>query len=445
MARARRNWTHEEDALLRRLVNNALAQSRPLLWRELAKSIPGRSNKDCRRRWWNSLAEGTAKGPWSEDEDSKLIEAVRKHGTNWAQVARAVASRSSDQCSSHWTQVLDPDINYCDWTTDEDNHLLHTVLSHGTNWTTVAASHTTKRTTLALKNRYSTLRMRHENHSNGRRSSIESVPRKMTPTLNDSTAGSGTELSDRQGYPGNINKVIEEDDEDEDEDDDEGGDVDGEQYQNGNHHNETRVEDLSARDQRPDSFQQLTERAPYGRQNGIGLPSSTTWPGFLEQDGLLTPKTFPDGTPSFPLESWVNEPPDSASYQSPYLLSQHPASTGPSEGLFQAVQTPARTVINAPYETYGENVMNIIGLAPSDSLTPKQSAGSPSLRRHSTSVEGRQPQTPRTTATTPTTTQQSPTAYQVSINMTCTQPQLEAVMGTLTSAGTDLDFKIKPK
>lgn len=97
----------------------ALAHSRPLLWRELAKSVPGRSNKDCRRRWWNSLADGIAKGSWSEEEDERLIEAVRKYGTNWSHVARAVRSRNSDQCSSHWSQVLDPEINFCDWTTKE--------------------------------------------------------------------------------------------------------------------------------------------------------------------------------------------------------------------------------------------------------------------------------------------------------------------------------------
>ena len=97
----------------------ALAHSLPLLWRELAKSVPGRSNKDWRRRWWNSLADGTAKGSWSEEEDGLLIEAVRKHGTNWSRVARVFRSRNSDQCSSHWSQVLDPEINFCDWTIKE--------------------------------------------------------------------------------------------------------------------------------------------------------------------------------------------------------------------------------------------------------------------------------------------------------------------------------------
>lgn len=123
MARVRRNWTPKEDELLRCAVRTAEAQQRPLLWRELAKAVPGRSNKDCRRRWWNSLAEGNAKGPWAEEEDERLIVAVQKYGTNWTRVAQEVGSRGSDQCSSHWSHVLDPNINYCDWTDEEVSNI----------------------------------------------------------------------------------------------------------------------------------------------------------------------------------------------------------------------------------------------------------------------------------------------------------------------------------
>ncbi|EOA91102.1 uncharacterized protein SETTUDRAFT_53340, partial [Exserohilum turcica Et28A] len=158
MSRTRRNWTAQEDELLRAAVHRAEDQHRPLLWRELAKSVPNRSNKDCRRRWWNCLANSYIRGPWSEEEDERLIAAVHKYGTNWSKIAKDVGFRSSDQCSSHWSQVLNPNINYCDWSEEEDANLLHEVLTHGTNWATIVKFHTPNRTTLALKNRYSTLR-----------------------------------------------------------------------------------------------------------------------------------------------------------------------------------------------------------------------------------------------------------------------------------------------
>ena len=159
-----------------------LAQSRPLLWRELAKSVPGRSNKDCRRRWWNTLAAGTAKGPWSEEEDARLTEAIWKYGFTWTHVAQAVMTRNADQCSSHWSQVLDPSINHCDWTPTEDAQLLQAVLAHGTNWATIAASHLPKRTTLALKNRYSTLGLLNQNNS---KKFKEQTDKKSTPSSLD--------------------------------------------------------------------------------------------------------------------------------------------------------------------------------------------------------------------------------------------------------------------
>jgi hypothetical protein len=109
--RLRRGWTSKEDTLLRQLVQKGtrsagqshsgidtlleLENSRPILWSELAKNIPRRSNNDCRKRWWNSLIGSTAKGVWSPDENRKLFEAVDKYGTkNWSRVASEVGTRS---------------------------------------------------------------------------------------------------------------------------------------------------------------------------------------------------------------------------------------------------------------------------------------------------------------------------------------------------------------
>lgn len=44
----------------------------------------------------------------------------------------------------------------------QDDRLLHAVLTHGTNWTQIATTHIPTRTTLALKNRFFTLRHRHQ-------------------------------------------------------------------------------------------------------------------------------------------------------------------------------------------------------------------------------------------------------------------------------------------
>ena len=49
-------------------------------WHRIAKKLPGRSNKDCRKRWCNNVTEGLRKGQWEEDEDSRLERGIQKHG-----------------------------------------------------------------------------------------------------------------------------------------------------------------------------------------------------------------------------------------------------------------------------------------------------------------------------------------------------------------------------
>ena len=105
--------------------------NRSLLWREIAKAIPHRTNKDCRRRWCNVLAGGTTKGAWTESEDERLNEAITRLGPAWARVATAVRTRNADQCASHWTQVLNPEIDYSDWTHDEVFNILFVIKHSG--------------------------------------------------------------------------------------------------------------------------------------------------------------------------------------------------------------------------------------------------------------------------------------------------------------------------
>ncbi|KAL4882676.1 hypothetical protein BJY04DRAFT_217169 [Aspergillus karnatakaensis] len=178
MTRERRKWTAEEDTLLQNAVQAAIANSRPLLWREISKAIPTRSNKDCRRRWCNSLSTSLNKGPWTETEDERLWNAVQKHGPRWSLVSSEVGSRNADQCASHWGQTLNPEIDFGDWSAGEDEKLKMSVERHGTNWSTIASLYFPKRTSLALRNRFNALDARgREGQSQKRKSTIRVAKR----------------------------------------------------------------------------------------------------------------------------------------------------------------------------------------------------------------------------------------------------------------------------
>ena len=85
-------------------------------WHKVAAYLPGRNNKDCRKRWHYSIARTIRKGTWNKEEDEKLLEAVDKCGHRWSKVAKVVGSRNGDQCWKRWYDCLDPRIDRSPWT-----------------------------------------------------------------------------------------------------------------------------------------------------------------------------------------------------------------------------------------------------------------------------------------------------------------------------------------
>jgi hypothetical protein len=53
-------------------------------WCRIAERLPGRTNKDCRKRWHNSVAGGLKKGQWSKNEDLQLARGVERFGQRYA-------------------------------------------------------------------------------------------------------------------------------------------------------------------------------------------------------------------------------------------------------------------------------------------------------------------------------------------------------------------------
>ncbi|KIX96226.1 uncharacterized protein Z520_08004 [Fonsecaea multimorphosa CBS 102226] len=156
-SRIPRRWTSEEDAVLRTEATYQLVAAGSVRdWNRIASKLPGRMNKDCRKRW-SKISENVKKGNWDPAEDAKLREAVKTMGTRWTQVAEMVGTRHADQCAKRWTQCLDPSIDHSDWREEEDNRLLAEVAASGRNWRKIAELFP-GRTKLSLKNRYTALR-----------------------------------------------------------------------------------------------------------------------------------------------------------------------------------------------------------------------------------------------------------------------------------------------
>ncbi|RYP27090.1 hypothetical protein DL768_011337 [Monosporascus sp. mg162] len=90
--RAPKRWTEDEDRILHEEVmaqcTTSASDGNVNDWNRVAAKLPGRSNKDCRKRWVNKVRGSLKQGMWSEDEDDRLLRAVRKHGQKYASLSK---------------------------------------------------------------------------------------------------------------------------------------------------------------------------------------------------------------------------------------------------------------------------------------------------------------------------------------------------------------------
>ncbi|KAF9037611.1 hypothetical protein BJ165DRAFT_1416881 [Panaeolus papilionaceus] len=157
-SRERRSWTVQEDQLLREAVQREDPDnSNPSKWHAIAKHVPNRTNKDCRKRWFAKMASDVVKGGWAPDEDEKLVQGIERYGTRWSLVASVVQTRNSDQCAKRWTDTLNPAIDRTTWTAEADELLLRAVTEHGKVWTKIVKTYFPGRTGLSAKNRYNSI------------------------------------------------------------------------------------------------------------------------------------------------------------------------------------------------------------------------------------------------------------------------------------------------
>ncbi|KAF2472917.1 uncharacterized protein BDR25DRAFT_219408 [Lindgomyces ingoldianus] len=165
-ARLPRKWTIAEDQKLREEVEAQsmfVTEGEVKDWCRIAAKLPGRTNKDCRKRWHNSVAGGLKKGQWAKTEDVQLSRGVQKFGQRWTLVADVVGSRSADQCAKRWQQSLNPELDRSEWRDYEDKVLITAVQKLGRHWKDIQHQHFPGRSKNCIKNRYTVLLRRYQN------------------------------------------------------------------------------------------------------------------------------------------------------------------------------------------------------------------------------------------------------------------------------------------
>ena len=126
-------WTEQEDKKLINLVEKYGAGK----WSFISSHFPERIGKQCRERWFNHLCPTVNKTAWSKEEEWILFILHNKMGNKWSQLCKYLPGRTDNTIKNHWNSTMKKRIEKLqneynniikDKTEEEINKIQHDIL-----------------------------------------------------------------------------------------------------------------------------------------------------------------------------------------------------------------------------------------------------------------------------------------------------------------------------